>query len=210
LTDAEIAASTTFFPDQPPHLAQQRSLVLPVVKEGVIPLPLEDSQALLKEAFLLRWIVGPQGNHLLLPVPDNQQAEEVGELAVEIAFCVKVDSHGGLGEGRLSDDENSFLPDRQRVQRQGSWILLRVYNLVAAGVIGVRKLRDRQSSRLGIVGDLLFGHVTQEAQVVRLDGLFAAFCPEMAQRAMVIQDEPWSLVAAEAVKDLLCSLVMLG
>jgi len=51
--------------------------------------------------------------------------------------------------------------------------------------------------------------VAQEAQIIQLDSLFAAFCAEFTEGAMVVQNEPWSFVVAKAVKDLLSGLVML-
>jgi hypothetical protein len=60
------------------------------------------------------------------------------------------------------------------------------------------------------VVDLLRRHVPQEAQIVGLDGLFAALVVELAQAAMIVQDESWGLIRQEAIEDLLRRLVVVG
>ena len=81
---------------------------------------------------------------------------------------------------------------------------------MAAGVKGMGKLRDRQRSRPGIVGNLLLlCHAPQEAQVIRLDGLLTALFAELAYATVIVQDEPWGVNhRQEVVKDLLSGPVM--
>lgn len=183
--------------DHRPHLAKQCRLVLAVVKEGVVVVASENIEELSEEGLLLRRVIGPEGDHFLLPTLHDEQAKQIGEFPFGIAFGIEVDAHIRGRKGWFSNHEDSLLPNGEGLQGKGSRVLLRMGVLAAAGTVGVGKLRDGRDPLLRVLRELLLRDPPEQAQIVCLERLVKATRPELALLAVVLKNEARDRFAAD-------------
>ena len=183
--------------DHRPHLAKQCRLVLAVVKEGVVVVASENIEELSEEGLLLRRVIGPEGDHFLLPTLHDEQAKQIGEFPFGIAFGIEVD-------GTFEAGKDGFPTTRIRCCRMAracrgrdrgfcfGWAFL-----PAAGTVGVGKLRDGRDPLLRVLRELLLRDPPEQAQIVCLERLVKATRPELALLAVVLKNEARDRFAAD-------------
>src|SRR5262249_22744764 len=135
--------------------------------------------------------IRPEREAFFLVTRDDDQADQVIEPLVRVALHIEVDADRAGRQRRRPEHIDPFVPHGEglqggRVTVGAGWRPL----ALAPGSEGVGQLRDGEDALAGVRLDLLLLHAPQEADVVLLGCLLLAPLAELADGAVVVEQQP--------------------
>src|SRR5205823_4877151 len=113
------------------------------------------SYELVKYRLLLRFVIGPEGVPRFCAVLHDDQADEIDEVCLRIAFHIQVDAYRTAGEFRFPKYVSPLVAQRQRLQSVGSAVWTAPCSLpLTSGPEGMSELSDGEDAFPAIAPDL--------------------------------------------------------
>jgi hypothetical protein len=171
--------------------AQKRTLVAAVAVQPGVRVAAEDLQQLAEQLRLVGGCVDPE--RVLLPgrAVLHEHAGELAEAPLGVALQVEEDTAGSGRQLGAAQDVDLLLAQGQGLQG------VRMRHLAVLGFAcppgrpeGEGKLRDREEAAAGVVADVGVGQAAEQTQVVLGRGLGQAAIAELADLAVVVEQQP--------------------
>src|SRR5271157_397975 len=174
-----------------PHPAQEVLLVAPVAEDQKVIVASQNRQELLENLFLLASLVGPEGVATLRTTLVDDHADEIVKFIVRAPLNVDVDVHGFGEKLRRPVYIDLLVPYREGLKGVVVLVAPRLGPFPPPhGPERMGEVLDCQDAIPRIASDFFLPHPPQEADVILLDRLLQAALTELADLAMVVQDQP--------------------